>query len=178
MIVAAVGNLLVSSTLAFIWCLINVLQIITHLPLLNVGYMPQLSTDIHSSMAALINFDAFPSSSITSLVLDLEESAEYKGRRLTTEDDDKIPQRYIDMGYESHSIIKNLGFLFILGFFAFLLFVITLITVCLIDRCQQRPCLRLERRAKTLRDIFIWGIVLRLLLESYLELTVGGLINI
>jgi len=81
------------------------------------------------------------------------------------------------MGYDSTLIIRNLGFLFILGFFSLFFLVIAVVADCLASKYEAKISVKTKERITALKDFFIWGMVLRMLLESYLELAVGSFIN-
>ena len=115
-VMATALNLLGGTSLSYLWQLVNSLQILTHIPLLNLKFTPMNSLNFHSQVASLINMDRFPSDELFELIFDFtqpEEQLTEDARRLSyIEDDGLVPLRFDLMGYSSTNIIENLGFFF------------------------------------------------------------------
>jgi len=86
-------QLLLSGSLALLWGMVNTLQIIVHMPLMNVSMPPNVST-LTSALVSLASFDFLPMDKINKVVFGIEPEPEKKAR-------------YQAVGMESSNFIMN-----------------------------------------------------------------------
>ena len=193
-------NVFMSGSLQMLWSLVNTLQVLNHLPMLNVQ-TPAIAMDFQGTMASLSNFDVIPTGDLFDLIFnftDAEKSTKKKeSRALNSETEtaeegeggekdeeeeeeedvnsfaDKMPQRFQDMGYESLNIIDNLGTLFLL----IIVFAVVLLVLGILKLLSfyYYPSLKWYIELKT---VMFWNVPIRFVLEGYLEFAVGSFINV
>lgn len=134
---------------------INKLQILTHLPLLNIAVSSNAWT-FCASLVSLVNFVFYDFGPITSRVLHFK-------------DDHPFSEEFEDYGYASKYFIINLGNLF----YAFFSLVIGLLLMLCLNRASN-PCL-LKLRDK-LRRSLIWGSFIEYFDEACLPMALSCLI--
>ena len=146
-----------------LWGLINSLQIIGHLPLLNL-YIPANVYKFFQSIIMLSQINIIPVDRlISSFELDMGiESNEFI-----------LTESLADFGYDSSDMIKNLQVMFLtilvlVGIPVFLL----LASLCFRWSQTAKQCLKL-----TVRKLF-WNTYIRFLLEAYLALSICSLLRL
>lgn len=108
-------NLALSSSLNLLWSMVNTLQIIVHMPLMNIA-MPLNAYVVSKILVSVASFDVIPTDLIYEYVFNFDEEAESSGTR------------YEMVGMESNNFIINAGTLFwlILGWVFAVIFVFML----------------------------------------------------
>jgi hypothetical protein len=96
-----------SASLQLLWGLINVLQLITSLPLLNIEF-PANAANFYGVLSNLANFNLIPTGTINSYVFSFVNSAEPN-------------LAFQTQGFGSSNIIDNLGSMFYYMIFFFVL---------------------------------------------------------
>lgn len=76
------------------------------------------------------------------------------------------------MGYESNNIIQNLNTIIFYLIGIIIISIFTLVTNSIIKNKE-----RLREKFKTIYDTVFFGMILRILLESYVEMTLSATMN-
>jgi hypothetical protein len=102
-----------------LWGMINVMQLIVHMPLLKVAF-PENAVLFYSFIIDISNFDIIPTEKILKLLFSFSAS--------------ESEEQYKRLGYDSQNIVENLGsmFLFLLGIVLLVCF------ICLIKHLRAR----------------------------------------
>jgi hypothetical protein len=157
-----------------LWGMINVMQIIVHMPLLNV-FFPTNASFFYSLIIEISNFDLIPPSWLNAIKSKIFKFSE-----------EEPEESFTKMGYESKSSIENLGSMFMyLGGFAGLV-----VLVCLIRFLKNKyelyvfNCLSnfskysVNKVYTYLANLIFWNMILRYFLEGYMEYAITSLMNL
>ena len=160
LIVAFALNLVMAGSIAYMMAMIRSLQIILHLPLMAV-LVPGNINMLFQIMVPIIMFDVLDSDYSADLVLNFDAEGQ--------EENLKSSQQTVDLGYETHNSILNLGSVFVFALFWFLQVFFYLL-------------LKLSGRAKRvtirLHNYLFYGGIISLLLEAYLDFVLSGFLNL
>lgn len=130
-----------------------------HLPLTRVKY-PANANLFYSYFRAIATFDVLPTDDINAVILTFYDSL-------------PIDNNFEEVGYESRNFIQNLGSIYyffpLIGVWLLLLAILKLFAAC--------GCSRPNRWYAKLKAALFWNFLLRLVIESYLELHLSSTIN-
>ncbi|TNV84750.1 hypothetical protein FGO68_gene5840 [Halteria grandinella] len=164
-------NILMAASLQYLWGMINVLQIIVHLPLLNLIF-PDMTKFVFSLIVEISQFDILPMSFLQTNVLTFDDDS--------TNLDEK---NFNDLGYESTVAIQNMGSLFYYILFIGLTIVIIISIRILKGRyiMQEIDALTRNFSLKKIYDvvskIIFFNLLIRFLLEGYLQFAIDSLLQ-
>jgi len=164
----AVSNFIVnwflSTSLALLWGLINVLQMILILPLIQVTY-PINAKTFNGIILTIANFDIIPSSDLVQKVVPFGPQSPYN-------------EAFNSYGFTSHAIFINMGTAFFILFGS--LVILPLVT-CILRRIDDDYGARNDRIRNFYRRVkacLVYNYYLRLFLEVYLDLAITAFINL
>ena len=143
-----------------IWSLMNTMQIIVHLPLLNISFPPNAQT-ISELFLTLASFDVIPHKVINEFIFNFDKLMEMK------------EARFEQMGYGENNFILNAG-----TSFWFLIIWILLAFLSKGLSFVKSKSKRFDSFRQKLRKQVFFQIIIRIYLECYLELLVCSLINV
>jgi hypothetical protein len=103
-----------AASLQMLWGMINVMQIIVHMPLLNVNF-PENTMFFYSLIIDISSFNLIPESWMAAIK-----------KKLFFFKEEEFDESFTKMGYESESSIENLGswFMYLGGFVGLVAFVL------------------------------------------------------
>lgn len=167
---AALSNLIVqivlSSSLALLWGLINILQMVVHFPLLNVT-IPQNAKVFYEALQSLANFDLLPKDEISEFMRKAIDSEEDDANVENEGKDDVnalLSRGTVDAGYErSDGVDSNLTLILGISVLCLVLVIILLLWICFRKSQKVRTFV-----LKIKRKIFFNSII-RSFLETSLE---------
>lgn len=160
MIINFFVNLVLSASLNLIWSMMNALQIIVHIPLANLAF-PSNATAVSRIFLALANFDVLPHPALNALIFDFDETRKAEEVRFDV------------MGYGDINFILNSGTSFwLINLWAFLA------VVSIISAFVKSFGNRFDAFRNWLNSLVFFDLLIRIYLETYLELLVCSLINI
>lgn len=157
-----------------LWGMINVMQIIVHMPLLNVQF-PTNTSFFYSLIIDISSFNLIPESWMTAIKSKIFKFSE-----------EKPSENFVEMGYSSESSVENLGSMFMyLGGFACLVAFVFLIRF-LKNRYEWYECtvftenfrFRINKIYTYLANLIFWNMILRMFLEGYMEYAITSLMNL
>ena len=157
-----VFNLFLSASLQYLWEMVNAQQIIVLLPLFNVQ-IPQNAQSIFKPLMYVASFDVIPTDMIYSEIFPMEQEPEPIGN-----------ENFEALGFETHLIMNSFGSL---GFVFFgILPILYILSFCLsLACCSFLKCCR--RSSKRLNKQLYWGVLLRMMIESYIIGLISCLLN-
>lgn len=148
-------KLFISQSLQQMLDSIKKLQILNHLPLLNISVAAN-ALNFCSSFFALVNFELYDFGPITSRVLGLKN-------------DQAFSQSFAEYGYGSRFFVINLGNLY----YAFLVFIAGLLLMKCLDKASNSRLLRLR---DMLRRNLVWGAFIDYFNQACLPIALSCLI--
>jgi hypothetical protein len=150
-----------AASLQMLWGMINVMQIIVHMPLLNVNF-PENTMFFYSLIIDISSFNLIPESWMAAI-----------NKKLFFFKEEEFDELFTKMGYESESSIENLGswFMYLGGFVGLVAFV-------LLIRFLKNRFQFLKKVYTYLAKIIFWNMILRMFLEGYMVYAITSLINI
>ena len=140
--------------------MVNSLQIIVYMPLINVK-LPQNAYLLSSFLIKIATFDVIPVDIMNKIFFGYTDTSKGEGGR------------YEEVGIESTSFISNSGTL-LLGVIGWILASITYFAL----RLFSEKFRRVQRFKKWLVNQIFFGMILRILLESYIEFLMAALIGV
>jgi hypothetical protein len=155
-----VANLAMSVSLQLHWALLNVMQLLLIMPLINVNF-PVNAATFYGYLIDIANFDILPIESINQAI--------YK----FSDNEVEMPSNFEELGYETTIFINNLGsMLFFIKGFIIMSFLTLMLGLC------KNWFSFVEKIQKWLASFLFYNFILRLILESYLEITISSILNI
>jgi len=145
-----------SGSLSLLWGMVNTLQIIIQMPLVNLS-MPPNAMLLSKSLVSMASFDFIPVNSINVMAIFHFKS------------DQEEELRYIEVGMETKNFILNCGTMLWAIFFWFFMVLIYYL-VKILSKCFKK----LEKVKIKLGEIIFFGMLVVLLLESYLEVIIAA----
>jgi len=162
----AIGlSLLASCSLSLLWSMLNTLQLIVHLPLFSVVH-PSNALYFYILLFGVANFTPIDVSETTSKAFDFTPSEEAHTLNFRL------------LGYESKNAIENLGNNFLVLLFAIGMIMLIFALEMIINSRFCRDSKLLKWILQALRKQFMFSFILRLVLETYLEICICVLINL
>jgi len=135
--------------------MVNTLQIIIQMPLVNLSLPPNAML-LSKSLVSMASFDFIPVNSINVSIFHFKSDPEEE-------------LRYIEVGMETKNFILNCGTMLWAIFFWFFMVLIYYL-VKILSRCFKK----LEKVKIKLGEIIFFGMLVVLLLESYLEVIIAA----
>ena len=150
-----------AASLQMLWGMINVMQIIVHMPLLNVNF-PENTMFFYSLIIEISSFNLIPESWMEAIK-----------KKFFYFNDVEFDESFTKMGYKSESSIENLGSMFMYFGGSLCLLGFVLLIRFLKNRSQF-----INKVYTYLAKIIFWNLILRMFLEGYIEYAITSLINI
>ncbi|TNV85800.1 hypothetical protein FGO68_gene17649 [Halteria grandinella] len=152
-------NLIMAASLQLLWGLINSLQLVVRTPLMGMKF-PSHTKAFFSSFIMLTNFDILPSTNLNELVFGYD-SAEYE-------------ENFSDLGYDSLNTVDNIG--------SFLYYLILILSIIILAKFTQLIGIqfslqKLRARSEQILNTLVWNSVIRLCIETSLDLFISCLIR-
>jgi len=114
-------NLLLNASLSLLWTLLNSLQIIVHIPLINLNF-PSNAMSVSLFFMAIANFDIIPHEDINGFIFDFEDFGV------------ATPVRFQSLEFKTYNFVSNSGttlwFIFI--------WIFASIFTLMISKCSNR----------------------------------------
>ena len=151
---------LASNGLMFFWIFLNTIQIIVHMPLLNMSTPPNVMI-FNKILTKVASVDAIPMEKVYGSFLEFPENPKNSGMRFKM------------LGMETNNFLLNSGTMFTLFTYWGIAAVVTVALGLLMKRFEK-----LGKLHSFLANHLFYAVLIRLLLESYLELLVACLINL
>jgi len=152
-------NWILSYSLNMLWGIISSMQIVVHFPLTSVAY-PANASLFNSYFLTIATFDVLPTDDINAYFF-------------TFHDGEPIAKNFEDFGYEKRNFIQNLGSIY----YFFPLVAIWLLLLVLLKLLALSGFSGPQKWYLWLKNKLFWNFLLRLLIESYLELHLSSTIN-
>ena len=150
-------NFLLSGAMQFLWDLINSQQIVILLPLF-ASQIPANAMVMFGAIMQIAAFDAIPTDPVY-------EYLELDGK-------DPINDNFESVGFETILIMHNLGSLALFIALSPLYYIYYFLLGC----CSHYK--KIEEKRKQLGKTIFWGLLLRLIMESYMIVVICCLINV
>lgn len=162
-------NLLLAGSLSLLWGLIHALQLVTHLPLLNVQF-PDTTKVYYEAMLQIATLDLVPTDDLEEVVDEEVGKADHSEESFDL--DGILSHSTLEAGYDNANIVLNSTFnlLTVAAIVVFLLLIMALRLLC--SRCDRIK----GWLTKIWRAIF-WNFIIRTMMETYLELVIANMIK-
>lgn len=151
-------NIVLNTSLSMVWTMMNALQIIVHIPLINVSF-PQNALKLSLYFMTIANFDIVPHENFNNAILSFDKLSK------------KTEIRFQNLGFETYNFILNSGTtLYLIIFWVFFTLVSLLLGII---------GLKVIQKFKTwLSSFLFFTLIIRISLECYLELVVSCFLNL
>ena len=163
---ATVGtNIILSGAMSQVWGMINGLQLFINLPLFDITF-PSLSIKSLQGLIEIANFDILPSNDIFSFTLDFSMDEFEK-------ENEQSDEKFENVGYESTSIIMNMGSLFI----SFVIFLTLPALLLCLRPCRSKSRL-IKDKSEKISTALKGNLFIRFFLEGCLNIAISSVLNI
>ena len=142
-----------------IWSMMNALQIIVHLPLLSLSF-PQNAKQMSFIFMDLAEFDVLPHGWLNPAFFNFDNP-------------EPISEKFSEVGYDTSNFILNAGSVF----WFIIMWVLLALAIKAIAKCfRSKP--KIMAFSEKVHRVVFFTLIIRIGLESYLELLISALINI
>eukprot|EP00347_Sterkiella_histriomuscorum_P008002 403346742 len=155
-------NIAMQQGLQSIWGMINGLQLLTHLPLMNLN-MPANLICFYSLINDIASFDLIPTDSFTDDIMEFDEDSDYA-----------FNNSFDFMGYQSVNLITNLGLFFYIILINLVILILALYASVLLYATKYKR----SSFYKYINEKLLFNQILRLQLEAQLELCLCSLLAV
>jgi len=152
-------QLLLAGSLQLLWGMVNTLQIIVQMPLINIA-LPPNAMMLSSSLVSLASFGFLPINDINTHLFGMKSEPEKK-------------RRFKDVGMDSTNFVLNCGTM-LFAFFIWFVLIALNVVLKLLSRCS----ILIKVAQMWLSSKIFYGILIVLLLESYLEVLVASFVQV
>ena len=152
------ANIALSASLQMLWSMINVIQLIVKLPLLNINF-PQNAAFFYNLITEISSFNLIPTDKINKVFFNFT-------------DRDMEEFNFSQMGLKKYNVIENLDSMlyYIFGFLIVASFILLL-------NFLKKFFKWIEVMHDFLAKKIFWNILLRLLIEGYLDFAIDSALN-
>eukprot|EP00347_Sterkiella_histriomuscorum_P020610 403337151 len=155
-------NLAMSQGLQSLWGMIKGLQLLTHLPLMNLN-MPANLICFYSLINDIASFNLIPTDSFTDDLMEFDEDNDYA-----------LNNSFEFMGYQSVNSITNLGLLFYIILINLVIMILALFTSLILSATKYKQ----SSFSMYIKNKILFNQILRLQLEAQLELCLCSLLAV